>query len=135
MRLAFIGSIRVGGLYQDARKEITPALSARFDAIARSMPAFHYGRFDIRFASLERLKEGEDFGIIEINGAGAEAIHVWDPDLSLGEVYRSLFDAVALMFKIGRLNRDRGVKPCSLWECLAYARRQHQLILRYPPST
>lgn len=135
VRLAFIGSIRVGGLYHDARADITPALSARFDAIARSMPEFHYGRFDIRFASLERLKEGEDFGIIEVNGAGAEAIHVWDPDLSLREVYRSLFAAVALMFKIGRLNRDRGFKPCSVWEFLGHARRQYRLILRYPPST
>ncbi len=135
VRLAFIGSIRVGGLYQDARAEITPAMSARFDAIAQSMPAFHYGRFDIRFLSLDRLKEGEDFGIIEVNGAGAEAIHVWDPDLSLKEVYHSLFEALALMFRIGRLNRDLGYTPCSLWEFLTYARRQYKLILRYPPST
>ncbi len=135
VQLAFIGSIRAGGLYKDARAEITPALSARFDAIARSMPEFHYGRFDIRYESLERLKEGEDFGIIEVNGAGAEAIHIWDPDLSLREVYRSLFAAVALQFRIGRLNRDRGFKPCSPWQFLSHARRQHQLILRYPPST
>ena len=135
VQLAFIGSIRAGGLYKDARAEITPALSALFDTIARSMPEFHYGRFDIRYESLERLKEGEDFGIIEVNGAGAEAIHIWDPDLSLREVYRSLFAAVALQFRIGRLNRDRGFKPCSAWQFLSHARRQHQLILRYPPST
>ena len=30
--------------------QITPALSARFDAISRSMPEFHYGRYDIRFS-------------------------------------------------------------------------------------
>ena len=135
VQLAFIGSIRAGGLYEDARDEITPELSARFDAIARTMPEFHYGRFDIRYESLERLKKGENFGIIEVNGAGAEAIHIWDPDLTLREVYSSLFAAVALQFRIGRLNRDRGFKPCSTWEFLNSARRQHKLILRYPPST
>jgi membrane protein DedA with SNARE-associated domain len=135
VRLAFIGSIRVGGLYRDARTDITDELSARFDAIARSMPEFHYGRFDIRFASLERLKAGEDFAIFEINGAGAEAIHVWDPEMSLRQVYRSLFDALALLFRIGHLNRDRGFKPCSFWQGAVHARRQHRLILRYPPST
>jgi pimeloyl-ACP methyl ester carboxylesterase len=31
------------------------------------------GRYDIRFASIERLRQGEAFGIIEINGAGGEA--------------------------------------------------------------
>ena len=135
VRLAFIGSIRVGGLYRDARAEITPALSARFDAIAKSMPEFYYGRFDIRFASLEQLRAGEEFAIFEVNGAGAEAIHVWDPELSLGQVYRSLFAAIALLFRIGRLNRARGARPCSVWRFLALERRQHRLILRYPPST
>jgi membrane protein DedA with SNARE-associated domain len=29
------------------------------------------------------LMRGEDFQIVEINGAGTEAIHIWDPDMSL----------------------------------------------------
>jgi membrane protein DedA with SNARE-associated domain len=135
VRLAFICSIRVGGLYRDARAEITPALSARFDAIARSMPDFHFGRFDIRFESIERLKEGEGFAIFEVNGAGAEAIHVWDPEMSLREVYRSLFGTLRLLFEMGRANRDRGARPCTFRHFLAQAWEQHRLILRYPPST
>ena len=73
IRLAFIGSLRVGGLYRDAGYLITPELTAQFDAIARSMPEFYYGRFDIRFESTELLRAGKGFTIIEINGAGAEA--------------------------------------------------------------
>ena len=34
--------------------------------IARSMREFHCGRFDIRFESVEALKRGEKFSIIEI---------------------------------------------------------------------
>jgi membrane protein DedA with SNARE-associated domain len=132
--LAFIGSIRVGGLYLDARGEITPALSRRFDAIARSMPEFHFGRFDIRFKSLERLKEGEDFQIFEINGAGAEMIHIWDPRMPLREVYRTLFETQAMLFDIAARNRARGFKPITMREFMAVTRKQRHLVGLYPPS-
>jgi len=134
VRLAFIGSIRVGGLYRDVRQFITLALSRRFDAIARSMPEFYFGRFDIRFESLQRLQAGEGFSIIEINGAGSEAIHIWDPELPLRTVYRELFQAQDLMFEIAACNRARGFRPAGVVRFLATAVRQHRLLGRYPPS-
>lgn len=134
VRLAFIGSIRVGGLYRDADDQITPALSARFDAISRSMPEFHYGRFDVRFASVERLQKGEDFRIIEINGAGSEAISAWDPEKTVGQVYAQLLAQQRLMFVIGAANRARGWKPPGLMSMMRAARRQSRLVKRYPPS-
>lgn len=133
-RLAFIGSIRVGGLYRDGRKLITPELTARMDAIARSMGEFWFGRFDIRFESVERLRRGEGFAVIEINGAGAEAIHAWDPEMPVLSTYRELFRAQTLLFEIARRNRARGFKPIGLRALLAYQRRQQRLIKRYPPS-
>ena len=135
VRLAFIGSIRVGGLYRDGRTYVTSALERRFDAIARSIPEFYFGRFDIRFNSLERLQLGEDFAIIEINGAGAEVIHVWDPNTKLAEVYWTLFDYQKTLFRIGAKNRSRGFKPMSLAEFFRYVHRQNALISRYPPSS
>jgi hypothetical protein len=134
VRLSFIGSNRVGGLYKDARTEITPAIERRFDTISRSMPEFHYGRYDIRFASMERLRDGEDFGIIEINGAGGEAIHVWDPETPVREVFRELMRFQALLFEIGAGNRARGFRPMGLVPLLRCAWRQHRMITRYPPS-
>jgi membrane protein DedA with SNARE-associated domain len=135
VRLAFIGSARVGGLYRDAHEHITPALSARFDAISRTIPEFHYGRYDIRFASVERLREAEDFRIIEVNGAGAEAISVWDPDLALGEVYRRLFAQQRLLFEIGARNRARGFRPSGPAAVVRAIVRQNRLVGRYPPSS
>lgn len=133
-RLAFIGSIRVGGLYRDGRALITPALEQRIDEIARSLPEFWYGRFDLRFDSIERLQAGEGFVIIEINGAGAEAIHAWDPETPLWQTYRELFRAQSLLFEIADRNRQRGFQPMSLRAFLAYQRRQRQLIARYPAA-
>ncbi|WP_109116717.1 VTT domain-containing protein [Azospirillum sp. TSO22-1] len=134
VRLHLVGSSRVGGLYKDARAYATPALTRRFDEIADAMPNFHFGRFDVRFASVERLMEGEDIQIIEVNGAGAEAIHVWDPDFKMVDVYADLFRQQALMFEIGALNRTRGFRPLSLRELAGFQQRQQRLLSVYPAS-
>jgi membrane protein DedA with SNARE-associated domain len=135
VRLSFIGSNRVGGLYRDERQHITPAMIERFDAISRSIPEFYYGRYDVRFASLDRFRQGEDFRIIEINGAGGESINVWDPKMPLGQVYRELFAQQDLLFEIGAMNRARGYRPCGLAEIFKSQWHQHRLIMRYPPSS
>ena len=134
IRLSFIGSIRVGGLYRDASDLITPEMTKRFDEIALSMPEFYFGRFDIRFESTDLLKEGKGFSIIEINGAGSEAINAWDPEVSIFKLYRELFQTQSLLFKVSALNRSRGYQPMSLIGFLKAARRQNKLIDSYPPA-
>ena len=79
VQIALIGNQRAGGIYHDARRHITAALEQRFDAIAGAMTEFHYGRFDIRFKSVDALMRGDDFKIVEVNGIGGEAIDAWDP--------------------------------------------------------
>lgn len=134
IRLSFIGSLRVGGLYRDASHLITPELTKRFNDIAKSMPEFYYGRFDVRFESTDMLKEGKGFSIIEINGAGAEAIQAWDPDVPLFKLYHEFFKAQSLLFKVAALNRKRGYKPMSPWAFVKAIRRQNRLIDSYPAA-
>ncbi len=81
------------------------------------------------------LAAGEGFTIIEINGVGGEAIDAWDPDLSVGEVYRRLYRQQVLLFAIGDRNRRRGFAPPGLVASLRPAFRQSQLIGRYPASS
>lgn len=135
VRLALIGNQRAGALYRDGRRYITAALEARFDAIARSMTEFHYGRFDLRFDTVEGLMRGEDFSIVEINGIGGEAIDCWDPRLSVREVYRRLADQQDLLFLIGQRNRVRGYRPTAARDFIGSLVRQTRLIKRYPRST
>ena len=134
IRLSFIGSLRVGGLYRDATHLITPELTVRFDDISRSMPDFYFGRYDIRFESVEKLMKGEGFSIIEINGAGAEAIQAWDPHVPLLKLYREFFRSYNLLFKIGDLNRSRGIKPMTFREFIKAIKHQNRLIEQYPPA-
>ena len=134
VRIALIGNQRAGALYRDGRRYITGSLEARFDAIARSMTEFHYGRFDLRFELLDAFARAEDFSIMEINGIGGEAIDCWDPRLNVAEVYRRLADQQRLLFMIGERNRARGFKPTAVRDFLAGVIRQTQLIRRYPAS-
>lgn len=134
VRLSFIGSIRVGGLYRNASELITPELTSCIDGIARSIPEFYYGRLDVRFESTDLLKKGEGFSIIEINGAGSEAIHAWDPEVPILRLYKELFKSQRLLFKIAAKNRARGYKPDSLVKFLRAALHQNKLINRYPAA-
>ena len=134
VRIALIGNQRAGALYRDACRHITPALEARFDAIGRSMTEFHYGRFDLRFDTIEALMRGEDFAIVEINGIGGESIDCWDPHLGVRECYRRLAAQQQLLFQIGHCNRARGFHPTKVGEFVSSLFEQNKLIKLYPAS-
>ncbi len=134
VRLATIGSTRVGGLYRDGQSLITPQLTRAIDAIARDMPAFYFGRFDVRFESLQDLAAGCGFSIMEINGAGSEAIQAWDPDTDMVAGFRMIFKKQRILFAIGHAMRRKGFKPLGVLALALLNRRQNQLVERYPPS-
>lgn len=134
VRLATIGSTRVGGLYKNGDAYITPQLVAAIDAIARDMPEFYFGRFDVRFDSLSELSQGAGFKIIEINGAGSEAIQAWDPATPLSQGLKMVFAKQRLLFQIGAARRGAGIKPIKLANLARLFWRQQQLIASYPLS-
>ncbi len=134
IRLSTIGSTRVGGLYRDGGACITPQLIAAVDAIARDMPEFYFGRFDVRFETLAELSAGQGFTIMEVNGSGSEAIHAWDPDTGLTAGLKTIFQKQSLLFAMGHVMRSRGVHPMGLVKLIKLNQRQNRLIARYPPS-
>jgi hypothetical protein len=134
VRLATIGSTRVGGLYEDATAMISETLSDAVDAIAKDMQDFHVGRFDVRYESLESLIEKAAFTIIEVNGAGSEAVHAWDPKFTLSQAYRIVFAKQRMLFEIGDAMRQRGHRPIGLVKLAKLHGRQQRLIKRYPMS-
>ena len=134
VRLSTVGSTRVGGLYRDGGSYISPQLTAAIDAIARDMPDFYCGRFDVRFDNLQALNAGKGFTIMEINGAGSEAIQAWDPTIGLIKAFRMIFAKQRLMFEIGDARRRDGVAPIGLMALARLNWRQQRLIARYPPS-
>jgi hypothetical protein len=131
--LANIASIRAGGRYEDGSALISPALEHAVDALGQSMDGFHYGRFDIKYASPEALKAGA-FTILEVNGAGAEAIQYWDPQYSFLATFKGVFAKQRALFAMADDMRRLGHKPIG-WRALARAYlKQQKLIRDYPPS-
>jgi hypothetical protein len=131
--LTTIASLRAGARYEDATDLITPALTAQLDAIARSMPDFHLGRFDVRFPSLNALQAGV-FCIIEVNGAGSEAIQFWDTSLTLRQAFAGVFAKQCLLFRLGARMRGMGHRPVGAWALARAWLRQQRLMARYPAS-
>jgi len=133
VRLATIASIRIGARYEDALRLATPALRAALDDIGRTMPGFHYGRFDVKFDSLADLQAGR-FTILEVNGAGSESIQYWDPHVPLWRTYRGVFAKQRALFALADRLRAQGLRPMGLPALARDWLRQLRLTRRYPMS-
>ena len=110
------------------------ALTSAIDAIAQDMQDFFIGRFDVRFGSLADLRAGTGFMLMEVNGAGSEAIQAWDPKYGLSAALRIIFHKQRLVFATGARNRIIGHRPLGIWPLIQLHRRQRDLIARYPLS-
>ncbi len=132
VRLVFAGNHCKGSVFRDGRAEITPALAERVDAIMRDIPDFHFGRLDVRFDTPSALRAGEGFRVIELNGVGSEATHIWDPDTTLREAYSTQFFHYRQAFRIGARMRARGTPTSGVWEMLRLWRLQRRLLASYP---
>lgn len=133
-RLAFAGSHSRGAIFRDGTHLVTPAMEARFAAIADAIPEFWFGRFDVRFDDFADLARGGNFRIVEVNGAGAEATHIWDSRKTLVEAYRSLFRQWGLLWEVGARNLARGHRPEPLRAFLGRWKRERTLTPAYPES-
>ena len=133
--LVFAGNHAQGAIFRDGTELVTDALSQRFDEIAQSIPQFYFGRFDVRYERLEDLLEGRGFEIVEINGAGAEATHIWDARMTLRRAYRVLFEQFGVLFEIGATNRRHGYPPIGLRRFLADWRAYRRLSQTYPSAS
>ena len=134
VRLVFAGNHCKGSVFRNGAADITPALTTRIDAIARALPGFHFGRIDLRYRSLAELRQGEAFSIIEINGVGSEATHIWDPDTTLREVYAAQFRHYAAAFSIGAEMRRQGARTSGIAAMWRDWREEQRLMDSYPPN-
>lgn len=132
IQLVFVGNHCKGSIFQDGRALVTPALTEAIDRLARSMPDFFFGRIDVRFASTVALRRGVGFRVIEINGAGSEATHIWDPSTKLLDAWRTQFFHYGAAFRIGAANRRRGFSPSGVRGMYRDWMNQRRLMALYP---
>jgi hypothetical protein len=132
VQLVFVGNHCKGSIFQDGTALVTPALTDAIERLARSIPDFFFGRIDVRFTSTASLRRGLGFKVIEINGVGSEATHIWDPSTKLLDAWRTQFFHYGSAFRIGAANRRRGFSPSGVRAMYRDWMNQRRLMAIYP---
>ncbi len=134
IRVGVAGNHAQGAVFTDGADLVTPALEARIDEIARNFSrrdratgeigGLDFGRFDIRYASEEALRRGEEFAIVELNGTMSESTNMYDPGRSGIWTYKVLYRQWSALYRLGSARRHAGVRPMSPMD-LVRAVRDH----------
>jgi hypothetical protein len=131
-RIAFAGSHSRGTIFKNGNHLITPKMEETWDTLSKKIPEFYFGRFDVRFNNLSDLETLKNMKVVEINGAGAEATHIWDSKTSLLDAYKTLMKQYKLMYRIGAANKKRGFTPMKLKPLMARMKNAEELADKYP---
>jgi hypothetical protein len=127
VELAPYGNHSRGAKFLDHSHRINPRLEAVMDDLCRQIPGFHFGRLDIRFQSWPQLEAGKAFSVIELNGAGSEPTHIYDPGHSLFFAWREIKRHLDILYKISRANAGQHhLVPMRFEEGLKMLRDYHR---------
>lgn len=102
-----------GAKFIDVSSRITPALTSVIDGICLQIRGFYFGRIDLMYHCWEELERGENFSIVEVNGAGSEPTHIYDPAHSIFFAWKELSRHIRHMYHISVENHRNGAQYLS----------------------
>ena len=97
-----------GAKFLDYSHLISPELTKVIDEVCLQIPEFYFGRMDVMYNDWKELEQGENFSIVELNGAASEPTHIYDPKHSIFFAWRELARHITYMYKISVENHKRG---------------------------
>ena len=100
-----------GSKFIDISYLIDEELEYIMNRICTQIPEFYFGRMDIRYNTWDELKQGRGFSIIELNGAGSEPTHIYDPSHSIFFAWKEIIRHLDILQKISKLNHQRSRMP------------------------
>lgn len=109
--LSYAANHNRGAHFIDLKDQIDQQLVNVFDVISHRIDDFFYGRYDIMCTTIEDLKQGKNFSILEYNGCGAEPNHFYDTGYSLGGAYKEILFHWKALHEISEYNRSAGIEP------------------------
>lgn len=109
LNLVPYGNHARGAKFIDGSHWITPKLTETINEMCLQIPGFYFGRLDVMYNSWEELERGENFSIVELNGAASEPTHIYDPKHSLFFAWKELAKHITYMFKISVQNHKKGL--------------------------
>ncbi len=111
--LSYALNLSRGGRLVSLEHEKDESLTNVFDQLSHYTKHFYYGRYDIKCNSIEELKKGKNFSILEFNGCGAEPHHIYGNNNTLWQAYEIVLHHWNVLYKIAKHNNDNGI---SYWE-------------------
>jgi len=109
--LSYAANHNRGAHFVDLAEHIDDKLVSVFDKISLGINDFFYGRYDIMCRSIEDLKNGKDFMILEYNGCGAEPNHFYDTGYTLNQAHKEILRHWKDLYEISMYNRSQGIEP------------------------
>jgi hypothetical protein len=103
------GNHVLGAMFLDYNHIIDESLVNTFDHISKQIDGFYFGRYDLRCTSIEDLKIGKNIAILELNGAGAEPSHIYDPRFSFFKAQKVIANHYRMMYQAAFINKQAGV--------------------------
>jgi hypothetical protein len=107
--LAYAANLNRGARFISLSHLIDERLLNVFDELSHDT-RFYYGRYDIKCRSIEDLKEGKHFIILEFNGSGAEPNHVYNQGASLFAAQAVFLQHWKALYQISRYNYRQGIR-------------------------
>src|SRR5205809_820021 len=135
LKLVETGNHAQGCIFRDGGHLWTDALERAIDNISQRLPGFYVGRYDIRYDNEQDFRAGQNFQIVELNGASSEATSIYDSRKSLRSAYRTLFRQWELVFAIAASNHRQGHQTSPLWTLWREWRQYCTAALSYPGAS
>lgn len=131
--LTYAANLNRGAKFSNLARLIDDDLLKLFDRISHQT-TFYYGRYDIKCASIEDLKQGKNFSILEFNGAGAEPNHVYQSGFSLFAAQKVFLHHWKVLYQISRYNYNQGHRYWPFmkgWKFLREGKKHLALLEKY----
>ena len=132
--LSYAGNHNRGAHFTNLHKEIDEDIHRVFDELSHYTDKFYYGRYDIKTTSIEDLKKGQNFLILEFNGCGAEPNHIYDCNMSIWKAYAEILRHWKALYRISRYNHKNGTPYWSFkrgWNFLKQSGRHFKMLEKY----
>lgn len=97
-----------GSLFLDSTYKNTEQIESVIDNACKSIDGFYFGRLDIRFNNFDELAEDKNWSIIELNGAGSEPTHMYDPKHSLFFAWKEIIRHWRMLYEVSIQNKRKG---------------------------